>query len=196
MDYETVLRTIETASAFAVAIIAWRALYVWKREVRGRDKYQLAKNLLEKLKEVRFIIHTPKSVHQIYLNDLLVRDSKMIYEEWWNLFANEQVLVDGSYWHVSHYLDIRTRSEILLPKKIRDGIDDVLPGLLKNAEKSGVESVYMQIFAPANEKPQAVVGEANKDTLYKLDGYRTLTFKEYFSRWEKLLKELQKEVYE
>jgi len=40
----------------ALTVFAGMALFAWKREIRGKDKYNQAKELLGYIKELRFLI--------------------------------------------------------------------------------------------------------------------------------------------
>src|SRR3989344_7712344 len=85
--YEFIFRVIETALQLVLVIFAGLALSVWKREVRGKDKYKLARELLTYIKELRFLIHSKNgSFHQIYLNDILVNREN---------FYNDQLILIG-----------------------------------------------------------------------------------------------------
>lgn len=58
---EVILKIIELILQVALVFIAWKALSVWKKETRGRDKYQQSKDLLEYIKKLRFLIYTKKN---------------------------------------------------------------------------------------------------------------------------------------
>ena len=114
MTYENISGIIGVILQAIVAVIAWKALSVWKSEIRGRDKYKLSKDLLEYIKKIRFLVHTDKgSLHQIYLNDILV-NKKEFYKKQLSLIAKEKVYFDENYMNLFDHINIR--SNIFLQK--------------------------------------------------------------------------------
>lgn len=192
MSYEIVLRVTEVILQLILVVIAWKALSVWKTEIRGRDKYQLARNLLESIKGVRFLVHARGSFHQIYLNDILTNRNEF-YKEQLSLIAKEKAYFDHSYWKIFKHLNVNTRSDVFLPREIRNGLDELLPGFLKKVSENKAGYTYIQIDAPLNEKYEDV---NDKDALYSFGEHPSLTIEEYFLKWEELLKKLQKSIYE
>jgi len=116
MTYENISGIIGVILQAIVAVIAWKALSVWKSEIRGRDKYKLSKDLLEYIKKIRFLVHTDKgSLHQIYLNDILV-NKKEFYKKQLSLIAKEKVYFDENYMNLFDHINIR--SNIFLQKMV------------------------------------------------------------------------------
>lgn len=195
MEYELIFRIIEIVFQLILVIFAGIALFAWKREIRGRDKYRLAQALLEYIKEVRFIIYSKNgSLCQIYLNDILV-DKNNFYNNQLSLIEKDKVYFDQSVWGL--FSHINTRSNIFLPKQIRILLDELYPYSGKHIGSD--KNLYTYIHLSGVITPQIKNLEKNKDQdpedgIYEIYETKNLTIKDYFTKWEKLLIELQKFV--
>ena len=196
-NLDLALRIVEILIQGILAILAGLALFTWKREIRGHDQYKLARELLSYLKEVRFLAYQKNgSFHQIYLNDILVRKEEF-FKDQLSLISKEKIYFDESIFDLLNHINIR--SDLFLPKKIRDLLDMLCPSFGKLISKEKGEFTYIRVqrvgVKPNKyddlELTQSVVGGA----IYQIENFgKDLTFEAYFRRWEKLLIELNKFV--
>ena len=185
MTYEIVLRIIEILLQLILIVIAWRALLIWKLEIRGRDRYKLHKDLLEYIKKLRFLVHGKgNTFHQIYLNDILF-DRKKFYEEQLAFISEEKVYFDRSFFYLFDH--INTRSDIFLPKQIRIALEKLYPDSATFIDNDKNKYTYIQLDYVGCEKNKNI-----KDGIYFPHLNGDITIKKYFEQWEKLIKELQK----
>lgn len=190
MNIDTPLRVIDTILQFALVIFAGLALSVWKKEIRGKDKYKLAKDLLIYIRELRFLVHSRNgSHHQIYLNDILV-DRGNFFKDQLLMIKDEMVYFDQSIW--SLFSHINTRSDILLPKRVRRLLEDLCP---RSGNSVGSKNQYTYIhIGGVGESPMINLDsdEDSPDSIFHIHGAGDQTIREYFEQWEKLIVELQK----
>ncbi len=185
-----ILKIINTILQLILVIFAGMALSVWKKEIRGKDEYKFAKDLLVYIRELRFMIHSKRgSYHQIYINDIFVNKNNF-YEDQLSLIKDEKVYFDQSVWGL--FSHINTRSDILLPKQVRVILDELCPRSGKRADIKS-ENTYIQLVG-VETPTTTTLGEKEDFTneIYSTDNTRDMTLKEYFQRWEKLIIELQK----
>jgi len=194
MNYEIVLKVIEIILQFAVIFIAWKALSVWKSEIRGKDNYELGKELLKYVEEIGFLVSSNNgSWHQIFLNDILI-EKENFYNKQISLIKNEKILFDDSIW--SLFSHINSRNNIFLPQNIRILLDELTPKLGKKIGEHKNQFTYIKIIGVKDtlvcfdEKDRLIT----KDYVYQMNSIENLTIEEYFRKWEKLVKELQKIV--
>ena len=194
---DIILRIIDILVQGVLAILAGLALFTWKREIRGHDQYKLARELLSYLGEVRFLIYQKNgSLHQIYLNDILVRGEEF-FKGQLSFVSKEKVYFDESLFDLFNHINIR--SDLLLPRRIREPFDALCPSYGKLIGNDKSEYTYIKI-QKVGVKPnkyadwelnQSVVGGA----IYQIESFgNDLTFEQYFRRWEKFLVELNKFV--
>lgn len=189
--YEFIFRIVEIALQLVLVIFAGLALSVWKREVRGKDKYKLARELLAYIKELRFLIHSKNgSLHQIYLNDILVNEEKF-YSDQLSLIANEEIYFDYSIWGLFNHLNVR--ADIFLSAQIRTLLEELYPSSGKKIGEDKSEYTYIQLVGI--ESPQIrSIGDENNSTggIYQIHNKERLTIEQYFRKWESLIAELKK----
>ena len=188
MDKEFIFRIIEIGLQIMLVIFAGMALFVWKREIRGKDKYKLAKDLLTYIKEIRFLIYEKSgSFHQIYLNDILVNKGKF-YKEQLTSVGKEKIYFDQSIWRLFNHICIR--SDLSLPKRVRLILNDLCPisGKIIDIDKNKHTYVKLGGFGASENK------EVCSSGIYLMNNKEDLTIEMYFKKWEKLLIELQKLV--
>lgn len=188
---EISLRIIELLLQFLLVIFAGLALLTWKNEIRGKDRYELAKSLLNKIKDFGFVIYSKDgSIHYIYLNDILI-NRKSFYEEQLYRIGEETAYFDISIWGVLRELNVRT--DILLPKKIRILLDELLPQYSKRISEDMNSHTYIHITGA--ETPNfKVIGDDEGQTSdgIQIINSKTLSIKDYFKTWDKLIYELKK----
>jgi hypothetical protein len=177
-----------------VVVIAWKALSVWKSEIRGRDKYKLAKELLEYIKELRFLVYfqnkSGKSWHQIYLNDILV-DQKKFYNDQLFLVGKEKIYFDQSI--LGLFKNVNTRSNIFLPKQIRSSLEELSPHHLIRVSLNESQHTYMRLGGIKTSAVKSIENGGNsKDVFYDMYEGKNLTIEDYFKKWENLILELKK----
>lgn len=185
MEIELILRVVETLIQCAILVVAVVALSTWKREMRGRDTFHSAKGLLEYVQGLRFLIYSKTgSLHQIYLNDI-VRDRESFYREQLSFVGDEKVLFDETVWGVFNHLNIR--SDFFIGKEIRDILMDLFPasGKIVQEAKDTVTYIHVDGFARPLETDVT-------QGIYEIHTRNSLTIKEYFERWERLIAKLQK----
>lgn len=125
MSYEIIFKIIELSLQLIMIIIAWKALFVWKSEIRGRDRHKLAKELLEYIEKLRFLVYSENgSLHQIYLNDILV-NRKKFYNNQITSISKEKIYFDYSIFGLFSHLDIR--SDMFLTSTIRSLMNELCP---------------------------------------------------------------------
>ncbi|MBI2448165.1 hypothetical protein HYV44_01210 [Candidatus Microgenomates bacterium] len=191
MIYENIIRIIGILLQIAVIIIAWKALSVWKTEIRGRDKYSFSKSLLEYIKNIRFLIYTNNgSIYQIFLNDILV-DKRRFYEKDLVSIAKEKVYFDINYFLLFDHIDIR--SDILLPKEIRLALEGLWPSSAKLVDKDKSKYTYLHLDVDSDSYDRI---KNLDDGVNEVDSNKNTTIEEYFRKWEVLIMELQKSIYE
>lgn len=189
--YELIFRIIEIVLQLVLVIFAGLALSVWKREVRGKDKYKLAKELLVYIKELRFMIHSKNgSLHQIYLNDILVNKEKF-YNDQLSLIRKEEVCFDQSIWGLFNHINVR--ADIFLPKQVRLVLEDLYPSSGKRISADKNQYTYIQLVGiePAQVKSIGDENDSN-DGVYQIYNKDQLTVEQYFRKWESLIIKLQK----
>ncbi|MBI5221809.1 MAG: hypothetical protein HY979_03320 [Candidatus Magasanikbacteria bacterium] len=189
--YELIFRIIEIVLQLVLVVFAGLALSVWKREVRGKDKYKLAKELLVYIKELRFMIHSKNgSLHQIYLNDILVSEDKF-YNDQLSLIGKDEVYFDQSIWGLFNHINVR--ADIFLPKQVRLILEDLYPSSGKRISADKNQYTYIQL---AGIEPTQIksIGDDNdsSDGVYQIHSHEHLTIERYFRKWESLIVELQK----
>lgn len=195
MSYEITLRIIEIILQLVVVIIAWKALSVWKSEIRGRDKYKLAKELLEYIKELRFLVHSKnESFHQIYLNDILV-DKENFYNDQLFLIGKEKVYFDHSIWGL--FSHVNTRSDVFLTNPIRLLIEELCPRSGKKISSDKGQYTFIHLGGVEIPKMRDIGNEKDSiNDIYQMHSTEQLTIEEYFKKWERLVLELRKSIYD
>lgn len=189
MFYENILRIIEIILQIIVVLIAWKALSVWKSEMRGQDKYKLARDLLEYIKNLRFVVYGKNgSLHQIYLNDILLK-TKGFYSNHLRLTANEKTYFDSSIFHLFEHIDVR--SDIFIPKQIRSNLEELSFITAELIDRDKSKHTYIHLDSIKFKKNDNL-----NDGIYVLSQFRNIKIGEYFKKWEKLAIELRKIVYE
>lgn len=190
MKYEIYLRLIELLFQFLIVIFAGFALFVWKKEIRGKERYQLAKNILNYVKELSFWIHTKNgSLHQIFLNDIIV-NRKDFYNNQLFLVSKERFYFSESVWGLFHHINVR--ADIFLPKKIRKSLEELTPLYSKRAEFYKGECTYIEVRGVETIKPVKIGEDEPKGDVYTVNKLDGLSIEDYFKKWEKLIIELQK----
>ena len=185
--YEIIFRIIEITSQLILVIIAWKALFTWKQEIHGKDQYKLAKDLLEYIKELRFLVYGKSSMHQIYLNDILI-DKERFYKEQLFFIVKEKVYFDRSFFCLFDH--INTRSDILLPKEIRIALESLAFSSAKKLTSDKSQYTYVQLRGINTDKVNDL-----DDVLYIFDKNKDATFEDYFKKWETLIIALQNNIY-
>lgn len=183
-------KIIELLLQLALVILAIKALSVWKSEIRGRDKYKTSKELLEYIKNIRFIIHSKEgSMYFIYLNDILY-DRKRFYEDQIFFIAKEKIFFDKTYWYLFEHLNVR--SDIFLPKETRIILETLYPSgsTILDKDKSKYSFIQIQCDNSSREKDF----KDAEDAIYEFNVNKDITVEEFFNKWEKLIKELQKDI--
>ena len=192
MTLEIIFRIIEIILQVILVILAGMALFTWKMEIRGRDRYRLARELLAYIKDLRFFINSKNnSWHQIYLNDILV-DKNKFYNNQLSSIGKEEVYFDQSIFGL--FSHINPRSDVFLPKRIRILLDELYPHSGKRIADMN-KNLYTYIQLGGVKKPNIIKIDGDKDPkdgIYKMFETKGLTIKDYFMKWEKLIIELQK----
>ena len=190
MNLDIFLKIIDTIAQLILVVFAGLALSVWKREVRGKDKYRLARDLIEYMRQLRFLIHSKnKSYHQIYLNDILV-DRNNFYRDQLSLIKNERVYFDQSIFDL--FKHINTRSDMLLPKQIRSLVEELHPTSFKSIGLDRKQYTFIQLQGLPTIEVHDDQNPGDHDHIYQIIGMERVTIQEYFEKWEKLVIELQK----
>ncbi len=194
METDIILKITDIVLQLVMVIIAGFALFSWKKETRGKERYNFAKDLLKYTQTIRFLIHSKgKSWHQIYINDIIA-NRENFYTEQLSMIRHEKVIFDQSVWGLFNH--INTRSDIFLPKQIRLILDDLCPRAGERvAEKVDEKKQFTYIELGGIEKPDTFHVDSNQDdtnVLYQMHGIKEMTLEEYFRKWEKLVVELQK----
>ena len=144
---EIIFRITEILLQVALVILAGVALFTWKMEIRGRDRYKLARELLKYIKELRFFINSKNnSWYQIYLNDILT-DKDKFYNDQLSLIGEEKVYFDQSIFGL--FSHINTRSDIFLPKQVRILLDELYPYSGKHVDS---DKIHTHIYKLAGLK--------------------------------------------
>lgn len=192
MNPDITIKIIEIILQLILVIFAGIALSAWKKEIRGKDKYKFAKDLLTYIRELRFLIHSNKgSYHQIYINDIFV-DKDNFYKDQLSLIKDEKIYFDQSVWGL--FSHINTRADILLPRQVRVLLDELCP---RSGKRAGTKSQNTYIQLGGVEVPPMTAIDEKEDftnVIYSMDNTRDMTLKEYFERWEKLVIELKKTI--
>ena len=193
MNTDTILKITDLIFQLILIIIAGLALSTWKKELRGKDRYKFAKDLLNYIREIRFLIHTKSgSWHQIYINDIFA-DRENFYKDQLIMIKDEKVVFDQSVWGLFNH--INTRSDILLPKRVRLLLEDLCP---RSGKHVGLKDQFTYIQLGGVEVPKMTNldddEETHLDAVYQMHGTENWTLEEYFKRWESLIVELQKSV--
>lgn len=189
--YELTSKIIEILLQLILVIFAGLALSAWKKEIRGKEKYKLAKDLLEYLKDIRFIIHSKEGAfYQIYLNDILA-DKKRFYKDQIIFIGGEKLYFDESIFGLFHHLNIR--SDVFLPRRLNSILQELYPSSGKRISSNLNEYTYIRL--DGIEVSKAVnFGENNDKGIYLISSKKDLTIEEYFKKWQKLIMELNKMI--
>ena len=194
MNLEITIRIVEALLQLILVIFAGLALVTWKKELSGKDKYNMAKDLLGYVRNIRFLVHSKNSsYHQIYLNDIFV-DKENFYNDQLALISQEKVLFDRSIWGLFKHINIR--SDLLLPKQISKTLEELSPSSGKRIGSD--KNAYTFIQLGGIESPTFVNDEEKdfSDEIYQIHSTENLTIGQYFEKWEKLVNELKKLTYE
>lgn len=192
MNTDILFNIINTSLQLIMVFFAGLALLSWKKEIRGREGYDFAKDLLKYIQELRFLVHESKRKcwHQIYINDILTNRDGFYTEQLLGI-KNEKVLFDKSIMELFHHLS--TRSDIFLPKQVRTLLVDLCP---QSAKHVGTKKQFTYVELLGIKKPDILNLYDNKkegtNVIYDIYVGKDLTFEEYFKKWEKLVLELQK----
>ena len=188
--YEIFFKIIEILLQIALIVFAWLALSAWKKELRGRDRYKLGKELLEYIKGLRFLVYQSSgSVHQIYLNDILI-DKDKFYKDQLSLIKKDIAYFDQSVFGLFSHMNVR--GDIFLPKSIKSILEELYPGSGKQISTNKKEKTYIQLFG-VKQAEITSIDECNNsmEGIYLINNTQ-ITIEEYFKKWEKLIIELQK----
>lgn len=177
------LEIIDIAIQLSLLFIAWKALWVWRSEIRGRDKYNQVKSLLVYIQDINFIVTAPSSIHQICINDILVNRSEF-YNIQLNLITDNKIYLDRSVFGLFNH--INTRADVFLPTRLRELLDVVRPGFLRKSQQHKNNCTYISFQGVDLSN----VKEIESDQLFEWK--ENLNIKTYFERWEQLVTELQK----
>lgn len=186
--YELIFRIIEITLQLVLVIFAGMALSVWKREVRGKDKYRLAREMLAYIKNLRFeIFEKGGSWHQIFLNDILV-DKEKFYSDQLALIGKKKVYFDNSIWGLFDHINVR--GDIFLPRQIRCLLADLCPSSAEQIGEDKKQFTYIKLagMVPTQNK---IIGDTFNG-IYQINHMEHLAVEEYFRKWECLIVELQK----
>ena len=189
--YELIFRIIEILLQLTLVIFAGLALSVWKREMHGKDKHRLAKELLAYIKKLRFLIYSKnESFHQIYLNDMLINKEEF-YRDQLSLIGREKIYFDQSIWNLFNHIDIR--GDLFLPKQIRLLLEELRPSSGKVISTDENQYTYVQIQGIEPAQIRTIKDERDSATIiYQMNQNRLLTIEGYFRKWESLIVQLQK----
>ena len=192
MNIDTILKIINTVFQLILVIFAGLALLSWKKEVRGKDKYNMAKDLLNYIERIRFLVYEKNgSFHQIYIQDIFI-DRKRFYEKQLSMIKTEEVMFDQSVF--SLFKHIAMRSNLFLPKSLRLILENLYPLMGKDVgtkdqftyiKMDGIEVVDIGNLDNDKEKNY-------QNIVYEIHNTKNWTIEEYFKCWEKLVIELQK----
>ncbi len=195
MNIEITLRIIELSLHMILVIFAASALVAWKKELSGKDKYKLAKDLLGYVMNIRFLVHSKNgSFHQIYLNDIFV-DKENFYNDQLTLISQEKVLFDRSIFGLFKHIEIR--SDLLLPQQIRKILEELSPISGKRIDSNKSAHTYIQLGGIESSSP--FVGEEKSDfsdEIYQMHSTQDCSIRQYFEKWENLVNELKRLTYE
>lgn len=185
---DLIFRVLDAALQLGLLVCAIFALFTWKNEIRGKERYRFAKELLDYIKEVAFIVHTRDgSLHQIYLNDIFDNREKF-YSDQLRLIGKSHVhFSTNSFWGLLP--EVQTRNDLFLPKTIRHMIDEIRPGSSKWVNDP---DVYIQIRTPRVQDSKAEPSLERHQEFCQPYGFEDLTIEEYFKRWEKLIRALRR----
>jgi len=188
--YEIFFKIIEILLQIVLVIFAWLALSAWKKELRGKDNYKLAKELLEYIKGIRFLVHGDTgSFHQVYLNDILINKEEF-YNNQLSLIGKDVAYFDQSVFGLFSHINVR--GDIFLPKNVKSILEELYPGSGKQISKNKKEQTYIQLFG-IKQAEITGIDEINNSTedIYLINDAQ-ITIEGYFKKWEKLIIELQK----
>jgi hypothetical protein len=189
-EKEIIFKIVEIGLQVVMAIFAGMALSIWKKELRGRDKYNQIKSLLEYIGEIRFTVFSKSgSIYFIYLNDILT--DKKFYEDDISPIAREKVFFDRSVMGLFH--QVNTRSDFFLTKEIRTMIGELSPMHAKvvNADKN--KTTYIHMSGVKIPEIISLDKSSEKESyVYSMHGTEKLTIEAYFRKWERLIRKLQK----
>lgn len=194
MSIDIFFKITDSLLQLIMVIIAGFALFSWKKETRGKERYNFAKDLLNYTQKIKFLIHSKgKSWHQIYINDIIA-DRENFYTQQLSMIKHEKIIFDQSVFGLFNHINIR--SDIFLPKQIRIILEDLYPrGGEIIAEKVDEKKQFTYIELGGIEKSNVFNMDNNQDNtnfLYQMHGTERMSLEEYFRKWEKLVLELQK----
>ncbi|MEK7561113.1 MAG: hypothetical protein AAB539_04135 [Patescibacteria group bacterium] len=191
MNPDTLLKIIDTILQLILVIFAGLALSVWKKEIRGRDRYKQAKDLLIYIQQLRFLVCSKNgSHHQIYLNDIFV-DRENFYRDQLLMIKDEMVYFDRSIWDL--FNDINLRSNIFLSGKVRLLMEKLCPIVCKHVASKN-QYTYLHLDVDGTDGVPQMINRDIPDVAYQMQGTEKLTIKKYFDLWEALIAELRQSV--
>lgn len=190
MKFDIFIQTTGLILQLILVIFAWLALSAWKKEVRGKDKYQFAKDLISYVKDIAFQIYTNNgSWHQIFLNDILVNRKKFYTEQIFRI-KEEKVYFDETILGLFHHIEIR--SDIFLPEKVRLALEALYPLSAKMITTNKTEHTYVHLKGVKVPRIFDLNGKKDPTGIYELHSAKGITVEEYFKKWEELIIELNK----
>lgn len=192
MELETVLRMLELLFQLILVTIASLALFTWKQEIRGRDKYRMGRELLEYVQGLRFLIYSPAgSMHQVCINDIFAGREKF-YNDQLALIANDPIYFKPSIWGLFSQVD--TRANLFLPTDVRNILGELTPAAGARVGGDKDKLTYAHVVGTASPVVAGTV-EQDAESVYEIYSSKTPkppTVKEYFAKWEELVLALKK----
>lgn len=183
---DLILRIIDTSAQVALVFISLAALFVWKIELRRKEKYQFTKELFNYVQGLKFIVHAQGSVHQIYINDLIL-NRENFFNNQLGLIGSDKLLFDRSILGLFH--DLNLRSNIFIPKNLRPLIEEITPASLKVVRVPGerTSQTYLQLMGTQKD-----FNFGDENDLYSLSS--DLSVRDYFRKWQSLIYEMSKNI--
>ena len=191
-NYDLAFNIIDTVFQIIFVVFAGMALSTWKKEIRGKDKYEQAKDILQYVKKIAFQVHTTDgSYHQIFLNDILVNGNKF-YSEQLVYIKNKKVFFDETILGLFNHIE--TRSDMFLPKKVRLALEVLQPSVTTKVSSKLNEFTYIHLQGVEVPINYDTNGSKIDNAIYQFNFIKDMTYEEYFKKWEELVIELNRFV--
>lgn len=179
-----------------IVYLAWIALSTWKIEVVGKDKYQYSKKMIDKIKELRFIINASHVVDpmlvfisQVHVADLILEKEALGFHI--DRIGKKLVLFDYTYLNACDNFDIR--KDLDMPPEIRESFKKVL---FRNAARPNKEEEQNPVIScpDFHEGMWTTEVEKWKNTRFKPIHNQEITYEEFLETWKKILEYFMKEI--
>lgn len=179
-----------------IVYLAWKALNTWKKEVIGKDKYHYSKKMIDKVKDLRFIINSnhsedPMSIFmsQVHVADLVLERESLDFHK--NGIEDKLVLFDYTYLNACDNFDLR--KDLDMPSEVRELFNKVL---FRNGDRPNKEEDQNPVLSCPDYREGRWTTEVEewKETRFKPINSQEIKYGEFLETWKMILEYFMKET--